>query len=190
MSNHPDAIESNIDAHPVKLALAVGVGAVALVVLIVMLALFAVGTYGNAVSASERAALKPDAVAKRIAPVGQVHLEEGKPSAPTATVPVQVAAAPVPAVTIPAPAGAKADGKATYDSSCAACHGAGIAGAPKVGDKSAWAERIRQGNAKLYEHAIKGFQGKAGVMVAKGGNASLSDESVQAAVDYMIAQSK
>ena len=80
-------------------------------------------------------------------------------------------------------------GKALYASTCIACHGAGIAGAPKLGDKAAWASRISQGNEVLYTHAIKGFQGKAGVMPPKGGS-SESDDAVKAAVDYMSAASK
>jgi len=77
-----------------------------------------------------------------------------------------------------------------YDTACAACHAAGIAGAPKFGDKAAWAPRIAQGPSVLHDHATKGFQGKAGVMPAKGGNASLSDADVKAAVDFMVAGSK
>jgi cytochrome c5 len=80
-------------------------------------------------------------------------------------------------------------GKATYNAACVACHGAGIGGAPKVGDKAAWAARIKQGDAVLYEHAIKGFQGKAGVMPPKGGSTA-SDAEVKAAVDFMVASSK
>jgi len=101
------------------------------------------------------------------------------------------AAAPAPVAVAAAPAAAaKVDGKKVYDTACALCHGAGIAGAPKSGDKAAWAPRIAQGNATLYEHAIKGFQGKGGLMPAKGGNASLSDADVKAAVDYMVAAAK
>jgi cytochrome c5 len=83
-----------------------------------------------------------------------------------------------------------ADGQQTFQQACAACHGTGVAGAPKVGDKAAWKDRIAQGSAKLHEHAIKGFTGKAGVMPAKGGRADLSDDVVKAAVDYMVSQSK
>ena len=80
-------------------------------------------------------------------------------------------------------------GKTLYNSACVACHGAGIAGAPKLADKAAWAPRIQQGNAVLYEHAIKGFQGKAGVMPPKGG-ASAPDADVKAAVDFMVAAAR
>lgn len=80
-------------------------------------------------------------------------------------------------------------GKKLYDTACQVCHAPGIAGAPKLGDKAAWADRIKQGNNVLYEHAIKGFQGKTGVMPPKGGS-SAPDEEVKAAVDYMIDASK
>ncbi|RJF97160.1 c-type cytochrome [Noviherbaspirillum saxi] len=84
---------------------------------------------------------------------------------------------------------AKVDGKKVYAASCAACHDPGVAGAPKLGDKAAWAPRIKQGSATMYEHAIKGFQGKAGMMPPKGGSAA-SDDEVKAAVDYMADASK
>jgi cytochrome c5 len=80
-------------------------------------------------------------------------------------------------------------GKKLYEAACQACHTPGVAGAPKLGDKAAWAERIKQGDKVLYEHAIKGFQGKAGFMPPKGGSTA-SDEEVRAAVDYMTAASK
>lgn len=80
-------------------------------------------------------------------------------------------------------------GKKLYDATCQACHAAGIAGAPKFGDKTAWADRLKQGAAVLHEHAIKGFQGKAGMMPPKGGSTA-SDEEVKAAVDYMAAAAK
>ncbi|MEK7666935.1 MAG: c-type cytochrome [Pseudomonadota bacterium] len=88
------------------------------------------------------------------------------------------------------PTAKAADGKGTYDKACMACHAAGVAGAPKLGDKAAWADRIAQGNDTLYTHAIKGFQGKKGFMPAKGGNVSLADADVKASVDYMVGQSK
>jgi len=96
------------------------------------------------------------------------------------------AAAVVPevvAVTVATPA--SDNGKTLYGQACIACHGAGIAGAPKMGDKAAWAPRLAQGTAILYQHAIAGFQGKAGVMPPKGGS-SAPDADVKAAVDYML----
>lgn len=78
-----------------------------------------------------------------------------------------------------------ANGKAVYDTTCAACHSSGAAGAPKLGDKAAWAPRIND-VAALNAAAIKG----KGVMPAKGGNSSLSDADVTAAVAYMVGQSK
>jgi cytochrome c5 len=117
-------------------------------------------------------------------------------AAPTAAAPAPAAAAPTAAATtVPAPVASVAPfvsadaGKKLFDTACVACHGTGVAGAPKVGDKAAWADRIKQGNAVLYEHAIKGFQGKAGMMPPKGG-ASAPDAEVKAAVDYMVAASK
>jgi len=110
-------------------------------------------------------------------------------AAPATSTPAP-SSAPAPAPATAAPATASADtGKALFSSACVACHGAGIAGAPKVGDKANWAPRIAQGNAVLYEHAIKGFQGKAGVMPPKGGSAA-ADADVKAAVDYMVAAAK
>ena len=103
------------------------------------------------------------------------------------------AAAPSPVAT-PAPAAAPAAapaiasadvGKKAYDAACIACHGAGIAGAPKFGDKAVWTARLGQGANVLYEHAIKGFQGKTGFMPPKGGS-TLPDAEVKAAVDYMV----
>lgn len=108
-------------------------------------------------------------------------------SAPAATEPA-AAAAPAPAPAAPATASADA-GKKLFESTCQACHGSGVAGAPKFGDKAAWAPRLKQGKATLYEHAIKGFQGKTGMMPPKGGSTA-SDEDVKAAVDYMAAAAK
>jgi cytochrome c5 len=110
---------------------------------------------------------------------------------PAATTPSSAAPTPAPAAGAPAPAtAAKADGKKIYDTTCVACHGTGIAGAPKFGDKSAWAARIAEGNNTLYTHAIQGFQGKGGVMPPKGGNTTLPDADVKAAVDYMVSAAK
>jgi len=66
------------------------------------------------------------------------------------------------------------------------CHGAGIAGAPKFGDKAAWAPRLKSGLDALHASALKG----KGAMPPKGGNGALSDAEVTAAVDYMAAAAK
>lgn len=81
-------------------------------------------------------------------------------------------------------------GEDVFNTTCVACHGAGVAGAPKFGDKAAWAPRIAQGTPTLFEHALKGFQGKSGFMPAKGGRTDLSDKSVMNAVEYMVKAAK
>lgn len=105
-----------------------------------------------------------------------------------------------PAPQAPAPAAAPAEsaapaanaelGKSVYNKTCALCHAANVAGAPKPGDKADWGPRIAQGNDTLYKHAIEGFTGSKGQMPAKGGNSSLSDDEVKAGVDYMVSQSR
>ncbi len=87
-----------------------------------------------------------------------------------------------------APVSDMAMGKGVYDKACALCHAAGVAGAPKLGDKTDWAPRIAQGKDTLYKHAIEGYQGTKGMMPAKGGNSRLSDDEVKASVDYMANQ--
>ncbi len=85
----------------------------------------------------------------------------------------------------PAVEGQARDGDILYKAICSTCHDAGLIGAPKVGDKGAWAARIGKGTATLYNNAINGFN----AMPARGG-ADLSDDEVKNAVDYMISQSK
>lgn len=81
---------------------------------------------------------------------------------------------------------AMADGAATYQQACVACHMTGAAGAPKLEDKAAWAPRIAQGTDVLYTSVLKG----KGAMPPKGGQAQLSDEDIKAAVDYMVSQAQ
>jgi cytochrome c5 len=83
-----------------------------------------------------------------------------------------------------------AAGKATYDTSCAACHKDGVMGAPKLGDKAAWAPRIAQGIDVMVKKSITGFKGAKGMMAPKGGNPKLTDAQVGNAVAYMVGQSK
>lgn len=104
-----------------------------------------------------------------------------EPAAPSA--PVVVAAAATPA----APDATElAKGKKVFDGTCKACHETGVAGAPKFGDKAAWAPRIKTGFEALYTSALKGKN----TMPAKGGNAALTYADVKAAVDYMVSKAK
>lgn len=81
---------------------------------------------------------------------------------------------------------AAAEGKEIYAKACSACHIAGVANAPKLSDKAAWASRIKQGNDALVASVIKG----KGAMPPRAGNATLSDSDIKAAVEYMIGQVK
>ena len=83
-------------------------------------------------------------------------------------------------------AAAAADGKAVYDKVCHVCHAAGVAGAPKLGDKAAWAPRIKEGMDTLVQSVTKG----KGAMPPKAGNASLTDAELRAGVEFMVSQSK
>ena len=80
--------------------------------------------------------------------------------------------------------------KALYEANCSGCHDAGVGGAPKPGDKSAWQERLSAGMETMVKKSIEGYEGTAGVMPPKGGNASLSDEEVRNAVAYMASTVK
>ena len=99
-------------------------------------------------------------------------------------------APPAAAAAVAATAAADLTGEQVYNQACVACHGAGVAGAPKFGDKAAWAPRIAQGMDTLHAHALQGYQGKAGYMPPKGGRTDLSDQSIVNGVDYIIAASK
>jgi cytochrome c5 len=119
--------------------------------------------------------------AKFTEPAAPAPAQAAKPEAPAA------AAAPV--VTIPPPVAAAAPvavkagaGEALYKQACTACHVAGVAGAPKSGDKAAWAPRIKKGEEALVASALKGI----GIMPPKGGNASLTEAQIRAAVAYQI----
>jgi cytochrome c5 len=81
---------------------------------------------------------------------------------------------------------AAADGKALYEKVCSVCHAAGVAGAPKLGDKAAWAPRLKQGTDALVQSVIKG----KGAMPPKAGNPGLSEGEIRAAVEFLAAQAK
>jgi cytochrome c5 len=113
------------------------------------------------------------AILDRIAPIAKVAVagQDNSALAP----PQQAAAGPA----------ADLGGEEVYNMACVACHGAGVAGAPKFGDAAAWGPRVAKGAQTLYKHAIEGYQGPAGFMPPKGGRADLSDKSIINAVDYM-----
>jgi cytochrome c5 len=119
-----------------------------------------------------------DSVLERVAPAGQVAIAGQDNSALAIKAPAGTAATT--ALAVPK------DGKSLFESVCSVCHGAGIAGAPKAGDKAAWGPRIAEGKATLYQHALQGYNGKSGVMPAKGGRTDLPDDLVKQGVDYMI----
>ena len=95
-------------------------------------------------------------------------------------------AAPVTGAPKSASAPSDADGRKVYESTCINCHGTGVANAPKFGDKKAWAMHLMHGTEHLYENALKGL----GAMPPRGGNLTLSDADVKAAVDYMVKAAK
>jgi cytochrome c5 len=83
---------------------------------------------------------------------------------------------------VPASAEAPREAAAIYASLCHTCHELGVVGAPKKGDKAAWAPRIAAGKESLYLSAING----KGAMPPKGGQGSLTDDEVKSTVDYLI----
>ena len=141
-------------------------------------------------------------VANNLQPVGSSPTSDAPAvavaAAPEATTPpiveaaASVAAAAVvekePVVEAPAVAGGASlkEGKAVYDKACFTCHKTGVAGSPITGNKEAWASRIATGIEALYSTALKG----KGAMPPKGGNMSLEDDAVKAAVDYMVSELK
>ena len=110
----------------------------------------------------------------------QYMMNSGAEQPVTAAAPAAGAAAPA------AAAATKADGKKVFETTCVVCHGTGVAGAPKFGDKAAWAPRIKTGIDTLYKVALTG----KGAMPPRGGNKDLPDADVKAAVDYMVAAAK
>ena len=132
---------------------------VAVVLVVVIWPLSQIGK-GSAPSASNA-----DAIYARILPVAKLEYQK-----PTAT----------------AAAGEPRDGETVYKAVCMACHASGAAGAPKAGDKEAWAPRIATGTDALVASATNG----KGAMPPKGGAADLTDEEIKAAVEHLVGLAK
>lgn len=126
------------------------------VILIIMLAQFVISA-----SSPDASNASAEAVVARVAPVAQVNLVAGGGD------------------------GAFKGGEEIVKTACFACHGTGAAGAPKLGDKGAWAARISGGMDRLVQSALKG----KGAMPAKGGSTDLSDFEIARAVVYLANQS-
>jgi len=112
--------------------------------------------------------LEEDAITKRLTPDAQVNIDTSGASAPAGA-------------TLSADAGKK-----RYEYTCKMCHGTGVAGAPKLGDKALWQNRLAEGLDTLVQHAIHGYK----AMPPKGGCATCSDEEIRKTVEFMISQVK
>ncbi len=127
---------------------------------------------GNDEPIGSRSILSPAKIAKRIAPDARVCLEGqecGEASAAAAE-----------------PVAAKKTPEEIFQASCFGCHGTGAAGAPKLGDKDAWAPRIAQGKETLYSHAMNGLN----AMPPKGMCMDCSEDDLKAVVDYMVSKAQ
>jgi cytochrome c5 len=139
----------------------------------------------------------PLVIAAALAGCGDKSTPSSQTTAPAAVTPAATAPDPSPAPAVvaaptvapaakgPAPsAEVLATGEKIYTATCLACHGAGVLGAPKLGDKAMWEPRIAKGMDVLYANSIKGIN----TMPARGGNAALKDDEMKAAVDYMVSK--
>lgn len=105
-------------------------------------------------------------IVERIKPVGSVCVEGTECAAAGAAA---------------AAASGPRSGADVYGSYCAACHGTGALGAPKIGDNGAWGDRMAKGMSKTLANAINGIN----AMPAKGGCGDCSDEEIEAAIEHM-----
>ncbi len=156
MSQEPQSHESGHEGPiktPKQLMVAV---AAAFIVPVAIIALLVNYVNSAARDAAGSDALSAQATAQRIMPVGTVEIK-----------------------LVSANTGPRS-GEEVYKSQCINCHGAGMLGAPKFGDAGAWGGRIGQGDAKLLEHALKGFN----AMPAQGGG-DYSDLEVHRAMVHM-----
>lgn len=80
------------------------------------------------------------------------------------------------------------EGQLIWEANCAVCHQQGLGGAPMIGNKVQWKNRVTQGLPTLFDHALNGYSGNTGEMPARGGNEALTDAQVKLAVTYMVSQ--
>lgn len=123
----------------------------------------------------ERGVYTERATIERIKPVGSVCVEGKECEGAQAVAAAGGAAAAAPR-----------SGEQVFNSTCQGCHATGAAGAPKVGDKSAWGPRIAKGMPTLYQHAMQGFN----AMPPKGMCMNCSDEEIKNAVNFMVSKAK
>lgn len=150
--------------------------------------MIALGLNMSACSKHESAESKPtEEIAAQQGEIARANHPMPVASQPASFVPPTAASAAATTTTAATTQVSADAGEKLFGSVCTTCHTAGLMGAPKFGDKAAWAPRIAQGKETLYKHAIGGYQGKSGVMPAKGGSQA-SDDEVKAAVDYMVSK--
>lgn len=154
------------------------------VLVAITIALILLGYYINGLKPAEPNPAAEAATRARIQPAGAVFA--GATGAAAQAAAAQAAADSAKGLVA---YGGSLDGATIYAALCTGCHTGGIAGAPKL-EKAAWGARIAQGIETLHTHAIVGYNGKAGVMPARGGNPALSDEQVKVTVDWMLTQLK
>jgi len=158
------------------------IGILAVMIIIFLIAARSIGLNEENVN---RASMLSKEVEKATQPVGQVQVkgqEQAQPAPPAAEKTAATGGG----------GGKTGDvGKQVFNGLCVSCHGAGLPGVPQFGNKKEWAPRIAKGKATLYKHALHGFSsGGPLAMPPKGGNPALSDAQVEAAVDYMVANSQ
>ncbi len=149
---------------------------------VVAIVLFAVSRLVAGETQGQEVYSEPDyftTVEERIRPFSREAIA-GQNNAALAIVETKPSAAAGTALPIPK------SGKEAFEQVCSACHGQGIAGAPKAGDAAAWGPRIAEGKPTLYQHALQGFQSNGHVMPAKGGRPDIPDPVIRQAVDYMV----
>lgn len=176
MSQEHDETNHGLINTPMQTLVAAGLGFTVPVFVIMGLVTF----YSSGTKTGVGAIPTPQALEQRIEKVGESEVgDPAKIAAAAAAAPTATAAA------APAAAPAADAGKKIYDTTCVACHGTGVANAPKLGDKEAWAPRLAAGFDEVLKIAT---QGKGG-MPPKGGS-SASDADFKAAVEYLVDSAK